>query len=411
MEKLTKYKVEDRSNHAKLFNKWVYKTPVLLDTPIEYHYSKGINILNSKDRKKKIAIYTGGAYEPWCRDTVDAGLAGSETWAAELAAEFSRRGHSVILFNQCTTDGEVDRDGVVYRDYTKIQEVIAYDYLDVFISSRTCDPLSWSLRSRSIYIMIHDIWLNGDPTYDLRDWRVSKYVYLSNWHKDFLLQHHKAMNPNKMMLSMNGVNQELYVGSYEKKNQMVYSSSPDRGLRELLLMLPEIRKVVPDFKVFCTYGFKNWEGAASTRNNPEELREINKIKELMKQPGVEYLGRVDKKTLAKLQMDSKVHLTPTFFTETFGISYVENGLAKNAILSSNLGGLQTTVGDSGILLDGFADYGGSHPQAYKDRFIAESIKLLTDEEYRLCWSEKAYKKAQQYTWKNCADDWVKEFGW
>lgn len=361
--------------------------------------------------RKKIAIWTGASHEDWNRDAVDSGMAGSETWAAELAAEFSRRGYQVTIFNQCVTDGEIDRDGVTYRDYTKIHEAIAYDYLDVFISSRTCEPLSWSLHSSLIYIMVHDIWLSGDPNYDLRDWRVSKYAYLSDWHKAFLLQHHKGMNPNKMMLTMNGVNRDLYTVAVEKKNQTVYSSSADRGLRELLLMLPEIRKAVPDFSILIFYGFLNWESAAKARNNPAELHEIETIKELMKQPGVEYHGRVDKKTLAKYQMESKVWLFPTFFQETHCVTAVENSISKNAILSSNLAGLKTTVGDSGILLDGFAEYGGSHPQAYKDKFIAESIKLLTDEEYRLSWAEKAYQKAQQYTWKNCADGWVKEFGW
>ena len=411
MTKLTKYQIEDRANHSKLFNKWIYKTPVPLDTPMEYHYSTGKSVLNQNDRKKKIAIYTGAAHEPWNRETVDNGMAGSETWAAELAAEFSRRGYQVTIFNQCPVDGEVDRDGVVYRDYRKLHEAVAYDYLDVFISSRTCEPLAWSLHSQKIYIQIHDIWLSSNPNYDLRDWRVSKYAYLSNWHKDFLLQHHKGMSPNKMMLTMNGVNQDLYTGTYEKKNQMVYSSSADRGLRELLLMLPEIRKAVPDFKVLIFYGFLNWESAAKARNNPAEMQEIETIKKLMEQPGVEYRGRVDKNTLAKNQMESKVWVFPTFFSETFCNTAVENSLAKNAILSSNLAGLKTTVSDSGILLDGYADYGGSHPETYKRQFIEESIKLLTDESYRLSWAEKAYQKAQQYTWKNCADGWVKEFGW
>jgi len=137
---------------------------------------------------------------------------------------------------------------------------------------------------------------------------------------------------------------------------------------------------------------------------------LNKIKALMEQPGVEYRGRVDKKTLSTLQKESKVWLMPEWFAETFSISSVEAGLSKNPILSTDFAGLKTTVGSAGILLpyEGLSRDVG-YPDTYKFRFIEESIRLLKDDTYRAEWADKAYQKMQAYRWDKVADGWIEKF--
>lgn len=369
-------------------------------------------IYAAKWEKKKIAIWTGPGWEKWNRDSVEAGMAGSETWAAELAAEFSRRGYRVLLFGD-PEKAHMDRDGVCYYPHDQMEDVLAYDYVDAFIASRSCEPFKKEIHSGQNWVMVHDVFINADPAYDVMDWAVKGYGYLSDWHKDFLLSHHKGIKPEKMFLTMNGVNQSNYAVNKEinKKNQTVYSSSPDRGLRGLLEMLPSIRAEVPGFEVLVCYGFDNWTKAAQARGNAQEIAEIDSIKALMNQPGVRDLGRVDKKTLARHQMESAVWLYPTWFSETFCITAVENGLARNAIVTSNYAGLKTTMADGAIRLDDWGPYGGPLNEAYRQEFIAQSVKLLTDDEYRANWSSRAYEKAKQYTWSACADEWIKRFGW
>jgi glycosyltransferase involved in cell wall biosynthesis len=200
------------------------------------------------------------------------------------------------------------------------------------------------------------------------------------------------------------------VDTYEKKNQTVYSSSLDRGLYQFLMMLPEIRKSVPDFKVIVCYGLLNWEAAIKARNDVQSMELLNKIKALMEQPGVEYRGRVSKKVLSVLQKESKVFLFPSWFQETFCCTSVEAGLSKNPILSTDFAGLKTTVGSAGILLphEGISrdlDY----PESYKNRFIEESVRLLKDDDYRNEWAAKAYQKMQAYRWDKVAGGWIEQF--
>jgi len=388
------YQKEDKENHNKVSLKW---------------------------GKPKIGIWTGPAWEPWDKATVDAGMAGSETWAAYLAEEFVRKGFDVRLYNDLKTEDktkpvfqEVEGTGssVKYLDYSMMLPDMEYDHFDYFISSRSVGPFNYRLHVGKRYVMVHDIWLNADPNHDIKSWLVSGYAYLSDWHKAFLTNHHK-MPEDKMFLTANGVCEENYkdVDKFIKKNQAVYSSSPDRGLYQLLKMVPEIRKEVPDFELIVTYGWYNWETAAKARNDTASLELIAKIKDRINQPGVKYLGRVDKKMLALLQKESKVWLYPTNFTETFCIGAVENGLSKNAIVTTDLAGLSTTVGNSGIMFspENFSR-DSDYPQEFTERFIKASVKMLKDEEYRKKWADKAYNKMSgQYLWSKIADDWIREF--
>jgi glycosyltransferase involved in cell wall biosynthesis len=335
-----------------------------------------------------------------------------------------RRGYDVRVYNDLNVEDKSqpklepvydDKEligAVTYRHHTNLLEDLKYDHIDYFISSRTVAPFLSNVHSCKKFVMIHDIWLSNDPSYDIQAWQVQKYAYLSEWHKNFLMHHHK-IPAEKMFLTGNGVVQDLYkdVDSYVKKNKIVYSSSPDRGLYQLLQMFPSIRKEIPDLELAIAYGFFNWRSSAKARNDLASMALMEKIESLMKQPGIVYLDRVDKKTLAHHQKEAKAWLMPTWFSETFCITSVENGLAKNALLSTNFAGLTTTIGDSGILLpyDPRLTRDESYPKEYTDRFIAEAVKLFKNEDYRLSWANKAYNKMKEYSWENIADGWIKQF--
>jgi len=382
------------------------------------HYQKedslNHHMFKAKWNKERVLIWTGPAWEPWNKAKVDEGMAGSETWASYFGEALVKKGYDVIIYNDLLIDDknnmiyepiEGSSEKVKYRHYSKLEEDVKYLYVDYFISSRSILPLKYKLHSHHHYVMVHDIWLNPDPKADIMPWKVEKYACLSEWHKMFLMKHHRIA-ADKLFLTANGENFNNYadVDSYTKKNQAVYSSSPDRGLYELLMILPKIREAIPDFNLIVAYGFYNWESMCKQRKNEEGLREIERIKKAMEQPGVTYVGRLDKKTLANYQKESKVWLFPTWFSETFCISALTAGLSKTAILSSKYAGLTTTVGDSGILLEG-----NSRSEEYLNKFTEEAIKLLKDEDYRLQWVEKGYKKMQEYAWDNIAEGWIKQF--
>lgn len=289
-------------------------------------------------------------------------------------------------------------------------EDLRFVYVDLFISSRTVEPAIQKIHAVKTYVMTHDIWLHPDKNKDMYTWAIQRYYYLSQWHHDFIRSHHASIPEEKLYKTANGI-APYYddACTYTKKNQSVYSSSPDRGLLQLLEIMPEIRKAVPDFELVICYGFHNWESAAKARNDSASLRMIERIKELMQQPGVVYKGRVSKIELSKLQKESKVWLMPEWFTETFSITAIENRASLNAIVTTALGGLLDTVGEYGILLppDGLSR-DEALPKSYKDKFLEEAIRLLTDEEYRMSWVSKTTPKSlEQYQWSEIAKEFLK----
>lgn len=387
------YDKEDTENHLKMRLKW---------------------------RRPKIGIWTGPAWEPWNKQKVDEGMAGSETWATYLAEEFVRKGYEVRLYNDLLIEDKGKlieepvpgtKEVVKYIDHTMMMKDLEYDHLDYFISSRSVAPFNYRLHVGKRYVMVHDIWLSGDKNLDIKAWLVTGYGYLSEWHKQFLKQHHN-MPEDKMFLTANGICEKYYhnVDEYEKKNQSVYSSSPDRGLYQLLKMVPEIRKQVPDFKLIVCYGFFNWKSAAEARNDTKSMELIEKIEGLCGQPGVDYKGRVSKAELAEYQKESKVWLYPSWFSETFCIGSVESGVSKQALLATDFAGLTTTVGSAGILLspEGLTR-DNDYPAEFRNKFVESAVKLLKDEDYRKEWADKAYKKMSKYSWSKIADDWLKKF--
>ncbi|MDO8640930.1 MAG: glycosyltransferase [Nitrosarchaeum sp.] len=380
------YHTEDAANHARRKKKW---------------------------EKEKVVIYTGPAFEKWNKTKVESGMGGSETWAAELAKQFSRAGFFTVIY--CDFDIEninnirIEDDGEIYRHYSKIQDDFQYDCIDYLIASRTCDIFDLqNIHAINKYVMIHDIWLSIDSNYDTRQWQVKKYAVLSDWHKQFVMGHHK-ISEDKIMMTSNGVDQSLYTRlaaeNIKKKNKIFYSSSPDRGLLQLLQMFSKIREQVPDLELVVAYGFFNWEAAIKNRGNPEqEVQHLQTIKNLMNQPGVISAGRLSKIELARHQFESKAWIYPTAFWETFCITAVEAGLANCAILSSYLAGLITTVNDAGILLQG-----ENTSDEYQRQFIEIAVRLLTDEAYRRMWAEKANKRMLIYTWEKSFQSWMNEF--
>lgn len=369
-ENKEKYSKEDKENNLKYNKKWL---------------------------KKKVAIYCGPSWEKWNGKRVLDGFGGSESQAYYLMLELNKMGYETTIYCDLLSP----EPG--FKHYTELPKDLEYDVFDYFISSRSCEVLKNRLHVIKKFVWIHDIWISNDQNYDCQQWQVSKFICLSEWHKNFVHQHHK-IPLEKIALVDNSVDIELYKEKLKKKNQIFYSSSADRGLFELLQMFPKIRESVPDLVLKICYGFNTWEEAVKTRGNPDEIKYIENIKSLMNQPGVEYLGRVSKQELAKVQLESKAWLYPTNFWETFCITSVEAGLANCAILSTKIAGLITTVGDSGILLTGH----NASPE-YQEEFIKESVRLLTDDTYRSEWAKKANDKMIKYTHENSAKQWKELF--
>jgi glycosyltransferase involved in cell wall biosynthesis len=257
--------------------------------------------------------------------------------------------------------------------------------------------------------MIHDIWLLSDR-YKIPLDRVDKYCVLSDWHKEFARGHHKIPE-EKLWITANGIDFERFDRPEvvaRSKHQLIYSSSPDRGLETLLELLPRIREQVPDAGLSVLYGFDNWKKSAARKRDQGQLDRIARLEENLKAPGVEYYGRVGQDDLSCFFMESGIWAYPTDFEETFSITAIEAQRAHLPVVSSNYAGLRTTVGDSGILL-GNGQKGQSFTPEYQQEFVDTCVKLMLEDQMWSEWSERGFKNTEKYSWENVAKGWQEQF--
>lgn len=187
----------------------------------------------------------------------------------------------------------------------------------------------------------------------------------------------------------------------KRKLQVVYSSSPDRGLDLLLEMWPAIRKRVPR-AVLCTcYAPVYFEIA---ERDPVVGAHAQKIAELSKQPGVKSLGSLSQPEVAKLLQTSLVWCCPSFntphdtpFFETSCIGAMEAQAAGCAVVASNWGALPETV-RVGALID--SDPKG---EMWKRCFVEAIVRGLTDDTVKRDAQENGPKAVAGLGWAGVAE--------
>ena len=364
------------------------------------------NLLSTIWGKKSVVIYTGPMWHHWDFRNVDiGGIGGSETWAVMLARELTHMGYRVTCFADCALpimDGEIE-----YLHYNQFPSYVEQNWIDYFIASRTTDTFDFPVRAGKKYCQIHDVFLLSDRNKLHLD-KVDKFAVLSKWHWDFVKDYHKIPD-SKLVLMSNGLDLSRYEQQIERNPYRIFwSSSLDRGLDTLLYLFDFIKKEIPELELHVFYGLFNWSEAAKQRNNPEELKKIEEIKEGLKKPGVFYHDRIGQKELAIEQLKSSLWVYPTDFEETFSITAIEAQAAGCPIIASNYAGLQTTVGDSGILI-GNGSKGQSFSKECREEFVKNCVELLKNPNKWQKWSDKGKENALKYSWKNCAFKWKELF--
>jgi GT2 family glycosyltransferase/intein/homing endonuclease len=291
---------------------------------VKYHKEDQENNLLARRRwpkdKKRIGIWTGPAFERWDLDTYripGGGLGGSETCAGRLAETAAAAGHSVYMYG---LHDRKEQNGVQLVPWNEF--IPEEEYFDLFIASRNLNCIDDRLKAKNILVWVHDVWLlSGQHISDYHRQRVTKFACLSPWHVNFFSDYHK-IDKSQIIIIPNGINVELF----ERPNidekvfgKMVYSSSPDRGLDNLLYLMPYIKDHVPDLHIDIYYGFFNWESAVKHRNNPWEVEKMEQLKELIEKSKdfATLKGRISQTELAKEWHKAYLWGYLTDFKETF----------------------------------------------------------------------------------------------
>lgn len=321
--------------------------------------------------KLDIVIVTGPAMEEWSPRTIEeTGIGGSETMAWEMARHLARLGHRVRHYGHCKPEQEGIYEGVHWLDSARYRDIEC----DALVVSRYADLVATvgGVKAKTRLLWVHDCWPhNLTPQHALR---YDKVLCLSNWHKQTVAETHPFLDPERIVVTRNGIDLGLFEPRCDKcggfrgasggvtfpecdtchgdlqllrnPHRAVYSSSPDRGLQTALELWPLVRAEVPDAELHVYYGFTGLRALGGANAAlADKLEAQAKATE-----GVVLHGRVSPRELAREFMRSGVWFMPEWFSETSCLTAMQAQAAGLRCVATPIAALNETLGHRGFLV-------------------------------------------------------------
>lgn len=353
-----------------------------------YYTNKLTFLTLEKNKKKRIVFYFKCSYPFVDSDYEGKGVGGAEAALILLSREFAKKGWQVEVYN--TTEKIGIFGGV---EYHHVSEFNPGDYMDVFVLFR--EPYRWLSRVNAITKIF---WSCDQETFG--DWQreilsyVDRVVAISTYHAKYIAMRW-GIEPNQITVIDLGIKAADYEEPVKKiPGKLLYCSVPRRGLEHLVRLFPQIRERVPSAELYITSDYRLW-GATEPLNG-----EFTAM--FAKTEGVHFLGKVARKELVYHQLTSEVMVYPCTYEECFCISAMECIAAGAIPITTGVGALKTTVGESGIVLSNFPG-----TDEYDKQFIDSVVKLLTDSAYANKLRAEGRKRAlDYYSWEKVTQNWI-----
>jgi glycosyltransferase involved in cell wall biosynthesis len=360
------------------------------------------------NKKKNILFLNTSAFEFNGNTIKEKPIGGSET-AIIHTARLLTDNYNVIVATRCDKEGVYD--GALYIDNSKI-DILQSINIDLCAVVRGHELMLDPELKKRIKAKKYWLWMQDYPMYPgyerflQSESHFEKLICVSNDHKLALMNRFPCqIDENKILVFENGVDPTLYLEREvvkKKKNQFYYSSTPYRGLEQLLEIFPKIKEKVPDATLKVCSSLKVYGDQSG------DLQYENLYKKCKDTPGVEYVGSLKQLDLAKVAMESYLMLYPSVFAETACISVMEAQTAGTPVISNDLGALKETVHDAcGLKLPG-----NPKDKNYQEIFAQHVIDVCNADKELLStetW-ESMNKEClkQDFSWKKTVDKWKEE---
>lgn len=199
----------------------------------------------------------------------------------------------------------------------------------------------------------------------------------------------------------NGVVMSNFEGSeIRHRKRLIYSSTPARGLRNLVDYFPVLKKRHPALELHVFSSFDRSSEEWPPQKNREGIYEAI-LKKLHSMEGCFVYPSILQKDLAREFMKSAILAYPTQFEETCCNTTLEAQAAGCAIVTSDLASLPETVGDAGILIKGIPN-----KFDYNEKFIEAVDLVLSDDQLFHQLSRKGLQRAKDFDWNDRAKELI-----
>lgn len=334
-----------------------------------------------------LVLFCSHAFEDWGPESLESGCGGSEEAIIQLSKRLAKKGWDVTVYNNCIREGKFD--GV---NWVRFEHFNPRDIFNILVSWRNnifVDPKV----ARKKFIDLHDV--PESKHYVEDDLKDVQILVKSQYHRQTL----PYLKDDQFVIIPNGIDLEQFKEIPKKtKNNLVWTSSYDRGLEYLLEMWPDVKKEVPDATLDVYYGFNLFDVRHGI--NSEAGKWKAKMQKLLQQDGVTDHGRVGTSEIAKAYLKADVWAYPTDFPEIDCITATKAMAAKCVPIATDFAVIKER--NQGIEIKG----AGNNPEV-QEQFKKKLIELLKDEEMKK--SIRSELDVTDYSWDNIADRWDKLF--
>lgn len=273
----------------------------------------------------KIHFYSPNRIEPWSyKNVYQIGIGGSETSHVEMAVRLAARGHEVTSYTDLPEGEAGEWNKVQWRDLSEA-DLTEPGLWIVYRSPHTGREIK-PAYNRRYWLVCQDVFY---PTWNSKDVQnFDRVIGLCPRHVNEIRAKDKA-NASKVCMSSNGVNIDgtklmKERGIERNPKRLIWASSPDRGLKELLDIFERAKQQIDDLELHCFYGMDNIDKICSgdRKKYPWKIS-WDVYERAQNMPGVTWQGRVGQYKLWEEYLKSGIWCYPTWFSETSCISCME----------------------------------------------------------------------------------------
>lgn len=323
-------------------------------------------VLQLNNKKETIIFVDAMSIDYIPNTTYYRGLGGTQNSICYFACALSKY-YNVLLLNKKTTKTVELCNNIYTLAYDTIEnmmnminnicpDIIVYNYIGYGTVLRKC-----VYKKCKLYMYEH-ICLYSNYEAKLKQDYINNYdkiIFVSEDQKHTYINKF-GINGSKVEVINNGLSPICRYGGEKciknlwkkKKMQIIYFSSPQRGLECFIYIFPLLKQLYPELtlKIYSSLDIYNEKDIMGKLY--EELGNID---------GVEYIGSVDQETLMEEIESSLLFIYPVYVYETFCNCMVEAMSKGCYVIATNIGALKKIANNYGDFIDVKIDNVENHP--------------------------------------------------
>lgn len=345
-------------------------------------------------------VYNPNYIEPWDWRALGIGIGGSETSAIEMSKRLVRRGFEVTCYSKMPDDcPDQEYCGVHWRDLADA-DMTAPGIWVIYRNLHCMDAFTCSPDHRA-WLICQDVDYVGWT--EERAKKFERIVSLCPVHCNYLQTAH-PLDAERVVLGSNGIPSDtIQTLPTEQRNprRLIYSSSPDRALAELLWIFKRAREIVPDLELAIYYGLDNINKLTNSASDNKFWQGTRETVALAQRtPGVTWHGRIGQVALWREYLRSGLWVYPTWFSETSCITCMEAQALGAVPITRPYWALRDNV-KHGVFIDGPVN-----DLVVRSRYVDAVCRLATSEAVETLRTQMRIDALQRYDWENEVDRWI-----